>query len=285
MNKKIIAATLATTFLLSACIDNKNDTSNKTPTTASGVKTTTAAASSVDNSKQNSAPQQTPEAVFNVLLGQAGLKVVNIQDSELVGFKEVNAVGINNDDAKMKIVISSDFKYMFNDNAQIIDIATNQVAEKFAASQDTYINKKYLTEGFDKTKTFTWKKGNGERKIAVFTDPDCPFCKRFEQTLKDVDNIEVVYIPLPIKSLHPNAENVTNKIWSVSPEKRLETWHKYVETGELPENNSETPYDLNYSMSLSQEFGINGTPAIINMKNGKLIMGALPKEHLEEFLK
>jgi hypothetical protein len=41
-------------------------------------------------------------------------------------------------------------------------------------------------------------KGNGSRKLAVFSDPECPFCKKFEQELTKVDNITVYIFPYPI---------------------------------------------------------------------------------------
>ena len=39
-------------------------------------------------------------------------------------------------------------------------------------------------------------KGNGARKIAVFSDPNCPYCKKLETTLQSVDNV-TVYVPVP----------------------------------------------------------------------------------------
>ena len=31
-------------------------------------------------------------------------------------------------------------------------------------------------------------KGNGARRIAVFSDPNCPYCKQLETSLKSIDN-------------------------------------------------------------------------------------------------
>ena len=49
-------------------------------------------------------------------------------------------------------------------------------------------------------------KGNGERKMAIFTDPDCPFCKRIEGDLAKVDNVTIYMFLFPIDSLHPKAD-------------------------------------------------------------------------------
>ena len=48
-------------------------------------------------------------------------------------------------------------------------------------------------------------KGNGERKLAIFSDADCPFCARLEQELKGVDNVTIYTFLYPIDQLHPDA--------------------------------------------------------------------------------
>ena len=49
-------------------------------------------------------------------------------------------------------------------------------------------------------------KGNGSRKLVVFSDVDCPFCKRLEQNeLSNIDNVTIYTFVYPIESLHPDA--------------------------------------------------------------------------------
>lgn len=43
-----------------------------------------------------------------------------------------------------------------------------------------------------------WKKGDGSRRIAVFADPNCGYCKRFEQSLQAVNNVTVYTFVIPI---------------------------------------------------------------------------------------
>ena len=56
-------------------------------------------------------------------------------------------------------------------------------------------------------------KGNGERKLVVFSDPDCPFCAQLEKTLKNVDNTTVYTFLFPIDQLHPDAARKSRMIW------------------------------------------------------------------------
>jgi thiol:disulfide interchange protein DsbC len=123
-------------------------------------------------------------------------------------------------------------------------------------------------------------KGNGKRKMAVFSDPDCPFCKRLEETLSSIDNVTIQLFPFPIASLHPNAYRKSVSIWcSKDPAK---TWVNVVKNGETPEDkNCSNPIDSN--VDLARKLDINGTPAII-FADGFVIPGAAPIEQIEERL-
>ena len=75
-------------------------------------------------------------------------------------------------------------------------------------------------------------KGKGERKMAIFTDPDCPFCKRIEGDLAKVDNVTIYMFLFPIDSLHPKAADKAKRIWC-SPD-RIKAWDDYMQKGITP---------------------------------------------------
>ena len=79
-------------------------------------------------------------------------------------------------------------------------------------------------------------KGNGERKLAVFSDPDCPFCKRVENDLAKLDNVTIYMFLFPIDSLHPKAPEMAKKIWC-SPDK-VKAWDDYMQKGTVPASDS-----------------------------------------------
>jgi len=56
-------------------------------------------------------------------------------------------------------------------------------------------------------------KGNGARKLVVFSDVDCPYCRKFEAELDKVDNITVYTFLYPIEGLHPKAIQASKQIW------------------------------------------------------------------------
>ena len=58
---------------------------------------------------------------------------------------------------------------------------------------------------------FTIVRGNGKRKIAVFEDPNCGYCKRFERDLQKVDNVTIYMFLYPI--LGPDSTDKSRNIW------------------------------------------------------------------------
>jgi thiol:disulfide interchange protein DsbC len=125
-------------------------------------------------------------------------------------------------------------------------------------------------------------KGNGKRVFAVFSDPDCPFCKRLESTLSMVDDYTMYVFLFPIESLHPDAKLKSDRIWCAkNPSKAWKAWNT---TGDLaPKSAKECNTPIDRNIQLAAELGISGTPALIS-KNGVISAGALPLERLEDFL-
>lgn len=124
-------------------------------------------------------------------------------------------------------------------------------------------------------------KGNGSRKIAVFADADCPFCKRFEQELTKVTNITVYTFLYPIDSLHPDSGKKSKQIWCASD--RAKAWEEWMSKATLPKNDGSCDNPVAKTVELARKLGINGTPTII-LSDGRRLPGAIPAEKLEELL-
>jgi thiol:disulfide interchange protein DsbC len=132
---------------------------------------------------------------------------------------------------------------------------------------------------FDKAVTLV--KGKGERRIAVFSDPDCPYCKRLERDLATLDNLTVHLFLLPLPELHPQAMTVAREVWC-APD-RAAAWRAYMLEGRRPEAGAVCDTPMEAIAGLARELGINGTPAII-LSNGRRIDGAVPAARLEALL-
>lgn len=125
-------------------------------------------------------------------------------------------------------------------------------------------------------------RGSGARKLAVFTDPDCPFCKRLErESLEGVTDVTIYTFLFPLTQLHPDALHKSKQIWCAQD--RAATWTAFMHD-EKPltgTDNCSTPIERN--LELGQKLGISGTPALI-FGNGRMVAGAIPKEQLEQGL-
>ena len=121
--------------------------------------------------------------------------------------------------------------------------------------------------------------GDGSRKIAVFTDPDCPYCKMFEkQVVPQLNNVTVYsfLFPLPI---HPNAATHAKQIWCSKD--RVATWAAWMQKDTaLPTNTSCDTSDLDKVMKVGTDVvQVDGTPTIV-LENGQILPGMLPADQL-----
>lgn len=123
-------------------------------------------------------------------------------------------------------------------------------------------------------------KGDGKRQLAVFTDPDCPYCKRLEDELARLDNVTIYRFMYPLDSLHPEAKAKTVAVWC-SPQ-REDAWNKLIATGKPPRliacNNP-----INDNLVLGSRLGVVGTPTLI-AGDGRLLPGAAPAARIDAWL-
>ena len=125
-------------------------------------------------------------------------------------------------------------------------------------------------------------KGNGSRKLVVFSDVDCPFCKRLEQNeLTNIDNVTVYTFLYPIESLHPDAANKSKSIWCAP--NRVKAWNDWVFNNKLPASASNCDVPLEKVGELARKVGVNSTPTLI-FSDGKRMMGAQPYKEIEKYL-
>ena len=124
-------------------------------------------------------------------------------------------------------------------------------------------------------------KGDGSRKLVVFSDPDCPFCKRLEQKeLTGIGDVTVYTFLYPIGQLHPDAVNKSRAIWC-APD-RAKAWQDWMLNGQLVKSGEcDTPIEK--LAELGRKLGVTGTPTLF-FTNGKRIAGAYPAKDIENAL-
>jgi len=111
---------------------------------------------------------------------------------------------------------------------------------------------------------------NAQQSIAIFTDPECPYCKGLEKTLKDVKGVKVYTFLFPLTQLHPDARAKAEGIWCSKDQHK--TLQKVMIDGFIPEKSScKTPLDD--IAKVAETLNIHGTPAII-AGDGRRMSGA-----------
>jgi len=124
-------------------------------------------------------------------------------------------------------------------------------------------------------------RGDGERKVAVFSDVDCPFCKKLEkEALSELDNITIYTFLFPL-AIHPKAELRSNKIWCA--ENKEKAWNDYMLKNKMANNKGDCKTPIQDILKLGKELGISSTPTII-FSSGKKIPGAIPLKELEKHI-
>jgi thiol:disulfide interchange protein DsbC len=122
-------------------------------------------------------------------------------------------------------------------------------------------------------------RGDGSRRIAVFSDPDCPYCKQLEPQLELLDNVTIYTFLLPLTALHPDAMRKATLVWCAPDRQRA--WDDLMLRGRLPEGGSlacATP--ILEIVELAKQLGISGTPGIV-LADGTLVPGMIPAQELE----
>ena len=121
-------------------------------------------------------------------------------------------------------------------------------------------------------------KGNGKRVIAVFEDPNCGYCKRFRQTLNEMDNVTVYTFMYNI--LSEDSVTKSKNIWCTAD--RSKAWDDWMLNGKVPATAPAAcitnPNDK--VLALGQKLRVTGTPAIF-FTDGTRIPGAVDAKALE----
>ncbi len=194
-----------------------------------------------------------------------GAKVQSVAKTPYAGLFEVR---IGND------IVYTDAKAQYLFIGRVVDTHTYQDYTKDRIDEISRI--KFSELPFDAAlKTV---KGSGARKIAVFEDPNCGYCKRLRNTLKEVDNVTVYTFMYNI--LSPDSAVKSKNVWCSAD--RAKAWDDWMLNGKqpatAPESCLSTPNDK--ILALGQQMKITGTPTIF-FTDGSRIPGAVDAKALE----
>jgi len=126
---------------------------------------------------------------------------------------------------------------------------------------------------------FTQVRGNGKRKLVVFADPNCGYCKRFEKDLSKIDNVTIYHVLYPI--LGEDSLLKAKNIWCAKD--KAKTWNDWMLSGVTPPNLKCDASVVDANVEFGKKNRITGTPTLFFADNTR-VPGAIDAKQIEKLL-
>jgi thiol:disulfide interchange protein DsbC len=125
------------------------------------------------------------------------------------------------------------------------------------------------------------KQGAGTRKMAVFVDPNCGYCKRFERDLVAIKDVTIYTFIIPI--LGPDSTVKSRDIWCAKD--AVKAWRAWMVDGTTPAKVTDKcdTAAIDRNLEFARKYRVNGTPAVF-FEDGTRKPGAIPGEMVEKLL-
>ncbi len=123
--------------------------------------------------------------------------------------------------------------------------------------------------------------GDGSRKIAVFSDPNCSFCKKLETNLKDLKDVTIYTFLYPV--ITPTSKEASANIWCAADNSTV--WRDHMVDGKaVPTRDAKCDISvLDRNISLGRKLNVTGTPVVF-FENGSRTPGAASLEYIERHM-
>ena len=126
---------------------------------------------------------------------------------------------------------------------------------------------------------FTQVRGNGKRKLVVFADPNCGYCKRFEKDLQKLDNVTIHHVLYPI--LGEDSKVKSKNIWCAKD--KAKTWNDWMINNSTPASANCDTAAVDANVEFGKKYRITGTPTLF-FADGTRVPGAVPIAQVEKLL-
>ena len=122
-------------------------------------------------------------------------------------------------------------------------------------------------------------RGSGRRKIAILSDPNCPYCKRLEEDLAKLDDITVHILPYAV--VKPESVRQAKAVWCSKD--RAKAWSDLMFRRIEPQAAPDCDTPIEKLAEFGRRMGANSTPTWF-LENGERYSGALPLEDVRKVL-
>jgi thiol:disulfide interchange protein DsbC len=216
----------------------------------------------------------------NELLKKTGLNVKSVKQSPSKGLFEIL---VEKDNKQGVVFIDYGKKYLMQ--GMIIDLESLQPVSAHAQNlpQPKQVTSVDVTT-IPADKAVVMGNPKGSKKLYVFTDPDCPYCRKGHEELKKLAKIApdvaiyVMLFPLP---MHPAAYDKSRTVFETMSHDLLD---KAFEGKDVPKPSKESSKKaIDEIIAFANAHGISGTPTMI-MPDGKIEVGMRDAETLKKML-
>jgi thiol:disulfide interchange protein DsbC len=128
---------------------------------------------------------------------------------------------------------------------------------------------------------FTIVRGNGKRKMAVFEDPNCGYCKRFERDLQKVNDVTIHMFLYPI--LSANSTEKSKAVWCAKDKGKAWLDLMVHDQSVEPAKASCDATAVDRNVEFGRKYKITGTPTVFFV-DGSRVPGAIPAAQVEKML-
>lgn len=126
---------------------------------------------------------------------------------------------------------------------------------------------------------FKLVRGDGKRQMAVFVDPNCGYCKRFERDMEKIDNVTIHLFLYPI--LGADSVQKSNNIWCAKDQAKI--WSDWmIRNQAIPAAECDAAA-VGRNVALGRKHKITGTPTLL-FTDGTRVPGAMPVAEVEKLL-
>lgn len=194
-------------------------------------------------------------------------KIDEVTKSPIPGLYEIRANGTD--------IFYSDAEGNFLIQGSVIDTRQQRNLTEERIEKLTAINLDELSL----KDAFTIVRGNGKRKLVVFEDPNCGYCKRFERDLQKVDNVTVHMFLYPI--LGPDSLEKSRSVWCAKD--RGKAWQDWMVRDQPLTPGTCDISAIQRNVEVGRKHRITGTPTLL-FANGTRVPGAIDTKQIEKFL-
>jgi thiol:disulfide interchange protein DsbC len=123
-------------------------------------------------------------------------------------------------------------------------------------------------------------RGNGQRKVAIFADPNCPYCQQLEHNIASVSDVTIYTFLYPLEDLHPGATAKAHQIWCAP--NSSDAWSNWMLKRQEPAASAAscTTDPIFSNAQLGKKLDISMTPTIF-FSDGHRVAGVMSAEEFE----